>query len=242
MGQAFCYWILPKSGVPIARTTVRPITDAELSTHNIQQELCSYDALIRCKLGDHLLTEESLSFSNDFDELRNSLADVADDDDGIYHPVEPEANRPDLDEFDEETIDKLLSAEVVLSKGDLQCVRKIINRKRDLDGNPIGRANTNPILDTQVYEVEFLDGTIAEYAANVLAEALYMQVNTDGNRFLLLKEIIGHMKDKTAASANDEPIHNTNGTQNPSKHITTKVWKFQCLWADGSSSWEPLQN
>jgi len=188
VGQAFCYWILPKSGAPIARTTVRPITDAELSTHDVQQELSSYDASIRRKLGDHLLTEENLSFAIDSDELRNALSDVADDDDGIYQPVEPEADRPDLDEFDEETLDKLLSAEVVLSKGDLQYVGKVINRKRDLDGNPIGRANTNPILDTRIYEVEFPDGTIAEYAANVLAEALYTQVDADGNRFLQLKK------------------------------------------------------
>jgi hypothetical protein len=242
VGQAFCYWILPKSGAPIARTTVRPITDAELSTHDVQQEVSSYDASIRRKLGDHLLTKENLSFAIDSDELRNALSDVADDDDGIYQPVESEADRPDLDKFDEETLDKLLSTEVVLSKGDLQCVGKVINRKRDLDGNPIGRANTNPILDTRIYEVEFLDGTIAEYAANVLAEALYTQVDADGNRFLLLKEIVDHMKDGTAVSIDDEPFHNTSGSRNPPKNITSKGWKFQCLWADGCSSWEPLWN
>jgi hypothetical protein len=93
-----------------------------------------------------------------------------------------------------------------------------------------------------VYEVEFPDGTIAKHAANVLAEALYTQVDTDDNWFLLLKEIIDHMKDETAASTNDEPIHNTNGSRNSSKHITTKGCKFQCLRADGSSSWEPLWN
>jgi hypothetical protein len=48
VGQALCYWILPKSGRPIARTTVRPISEAELQTDHIQQELNSFDASIHC--------------------------------------------------------------------------------------------------------------------------------------------------------------------------------------------------
>jgi len=182
-----------------------------------------------------------LSFHVDSEELRTALSDIADDDDGIYQPIEPEGDRPDLDEYDEETIDKLLSAEVTLSKGDLQFVGKVINHKRDSDGNPIGRANANPILDTRVYEVEFQDGTIAEYSTNILAEALYSQVDADYNRFLLLKEILSHNKDETAIQSNERSI-NADGSRNPTKCITTKGWTFQCLWADGSSSWEPLCN
>jgi hypothetical protein len=33
-------------------------------------------------------------------------------------------------------------------------------RKRDADGNPIGKSNDNPLLDTRLYEVEFPDGNI----------------------------------------------------------------------------------
>jgi hypothetical protein len=97
---------------------------------------------------------------------------------------------------------------------------------RDADGNPIGRASTNPIIDTRVYEVEFPDGTIAEYAANTIAEALYSKVDADGDRFLLLKEIVDHCKDDTAISQDDYSFTNTNGSRNPARHITTKGWKF----------------
>jgi len=141
-------------------------------------------------------------------------------------PVKPDAERPDLDDYDEETIDKLLSAEVLLPRGDHQFVGKVINCKRDADGNPIGRASTNPIIDTRVYEVEFPDGTIAEYAANTIAEALYSKVDADGDRFLLLKEIVDHCKDDTAISQDDYSFTNTNGSRNPARHITTKGWKF----------------
>ena len=89
---------------------------------------------------------------------------------------------------------------------------------RDADGNPIGRASTNPIIDTRVYEVEFPDGTIAEYAANTIAEALYSKVDADGDRFLLLKEIVDHCKDDTAISQDDYSFTNTNGSRNPARH------------------------
>jgi hypothetical protein len=135
-----------------------------------------------------------------------------------------------------------LAAEVSLPKGDLQCIGKVINRKFDVDGNPIGKANANPIIDTRIYEVEFPDSTIADYSANVIAEALYSQVDADGNRFLLLKEIISHAKDNTAVSHPDRSVVNNTGSRNPTKRITTRGWEFECLWADGSSSWEPLRN
>jgi hypothetical protein len=31
-------------------------------------------------------------------------------------------------------------------------------RKQELDGTALGAANTNPMLDTRIYEIEFLDG------------------------------------------------------------------------------------
>jgi hypothetical protein len=67
---------------------------------------------------------------------------------------------------------RLISAEVVLPKGEYQHIARVIGRKRDQEGNPIGKYNKNPILDTTVYEVEFPDNTIRDYAANVLAEAM----------------------------------------------------------------------
>jgi hypothetical protein len=239
IGQAMCFWILPKSGVPIARTTVRAITDSELQITQVQQELRSFDDAIQQKLGDDRLNEGDLSFEVGSDELDKALEEA---DDGEYDPYEPEAERPELDDYDEETLDKLLAAEVILPKGDYQFVGKVIGRKRDANGNPVGRANSNPILDTRVSEVEFPDGSVKDYAANILAEALYAQVDVDGNRFLLLKEIIDHKTDATALSKSDAMVMNVNGSRNPTHRFTTKGWSLLCQWADGSTSWEPLRN
>jgi hypothetical protein len=239
IGQAMCFWILPKSGVPIAQTTLRAVSDAELQSNQVLQELNSFDESIQRKIGDSHLTEDALSFKYGSDELNKALEDV---DDGEFEPYEKEADRPEMDDFDEETLDQLLSAEVVLPKGDYQFIGKIVGRKRDANGNPIGRANNNPILDTRVYEVEFPDGTVADYAANILAEALYAQVDADGNRFMLLKEIVDHRKDQTALLGSEALVPNSSGSRNPTRRFSTKGWTLQCMWADGSTSWEPLRN
>jgi hypothetical protein len=45
--------------------------------------------------------------------------------------------------------------------------------------------NSNPILDTGVYEVTFPDCHVDEYAANIIIENMYQQVDSDGNTHLI---------------------------------------------------------
>jgi len=56
-----------------------------------------------------------------------------------------------------------------------------MERVRDSDGNELGRDHHNPILDTRRYRVRFDDGDVAELTANVVAEAMYAQYDSDGN-------------------------------------------------------------
>ena len=48
-----------------------------------------------------------------------------------------------------EVNDNYLNASVVLPRGNIYDRGKSIREKRDSDGNAIGRANDNPILDTR---------------------------------------------------------------------------------------------
>jgi hypothetical protein len=50
------------------------------------------------------------------------------------------------------------------------------------------------LLDTHTYEVEFPDGEVAEYSANIIAENMYIQCDTEGNQYLLLNKIIDWKK------------------------------------------------
>jgi hypothetical protein len=85
-------------------------------------------------------------------------------------------------------------------------------RKRDFDGNPIGKANSNPLLDTCLYDVEFPDGDIREYVATVIVESIYSQVDDESRHTLLLDALVDHEKDNTVIQADDGYIV-TNGTQ-----------------------------
>jgi hypothetical protein len=111
--------------------------------------------------------------------------------------------KADADEWTPETIDQYLTAEVLLPvRGELVKAR-VTGRKRGADGNPVGTANANPILDSREYEVKFQDGSTDTYAANVIAESLYSQVDSDGREFVMMKDIIEHRSDGSAVLMDD---------------------------------------
>jgi hypothetical protein len=51
---------------------------------------------------------------------------------------------------------------------------KVTGHKIDSNGNPIGKENPNPILDSWLYWVKFPDGSADAFAANIIAEFLYL--------------------------------------------------------------------
>lgn len=57
------------------------------------------------------------------------------------------------------------------------------------DGEFVGQAHQNPMLDTHDYWVEFPDGLESQYTANVIAENLFTQVGSEERKFALINEI-----------------------------------------------------
>ena len=82
-----------------------------------------------------------------------------------------------------------VGARLRLPQGTSESMGRVTKRLRDGDGNPIGRANENPILDTREYVVEFDDGTQTELAANVIAQSMYQFKRHYGPLFF--KHLIG---------------------------------------------------
>ena len=83
-------------------------------------------------------------------------------------------------------------AEIMLTRGDQMARGHVVARSRDAKGNVMGRSNTNPILDTRMYQVEFTGGEVTEFTANIIAESMYVQCNSDGNEYLLLDVIVDY--------------------------------------------------
>ena len=68
----------------------------------------------------------------------------------------------------------------------------VLRRAKGQDRKPMGTHNPNPRLDTRSYTVPLSDGCHREFAANIIAENLYAQVDEDGIEHLFIQEITGH--------------------------------------------------
>jgi hypothetical protein len=162
------------------------------------------------------------------------------DEEDDNEPFEPDSSIDEEDDIPENMYDQLLTAEVLLPQGDQMKMGHVTGYKRDQNGNPIGRSHVNPLLNSRMYQVEFTDGTRQDYAANMIAEAIYSQVDDEGNKLLLFNDVIAHRKNKKAVKKQDMYIRSTNGNKHMKK--TTIGWEFCMSWKDGSTSWETLAN
>ena len=144
---------------------------------------------------------------------------------------------PDRDDYDISAYDPYMHSQVILPHEGEAKLAKVKFRKRDFDGNLIGRAAANPIQDTREYVVEFEDGTEGQYSANVIAQNMVSQVDENGNQQPLLRQLVGHRRNKGALSTNQATIE-VGSKVLPRR--TTKGWDFCVEWADGHTSWVPL--
>ena len=112
---------------------------------------------------------------------------------------------PEADNYTPEVLeDTYVNMELALDRGeDGPSFAKVTKRLRDANGLPIGTANDNPILDTRLYEVEYLDGYKASLYANEIAQNLFAQVDEEGNRYVLFDSIINHRKNSKALKKED---------------------------------------
>ena len=126
-------------------------------------------------------------------------------------------NNPDIPEADDVQGDSLddtyLNMELSLPRdGNVNNqYAKVTKRLRDVNGIPIGTADDNPMLDTRLYEVEFLDGYRTSVSANELAINLFSQVDEEGNRYVLFDEIVDHRTDGNEIKNDEAFIISSNG-------------------------------
>ena len=237
IGEPMTYWVLGKTAVPLPRSTVIKVLPEEKSSDGYLRALKELDDGIHSRIGDHLKQ----------DELLPELADMPDIDlsewveDEVVEPFEPEEAMPEADEDEDPVIfDKYLGAEINLNRGGQVLRGRVVGRKRDNDGNPVGRASDNPLLDTREYLVEFVDGSTEAYTTNLIAEAMYSQVDEEGHLQVLMEDINDHRKDGSAVPVDDGFMTTRSGRR--VRRRTTKGWELNVQWKDGSSDWVPLKD
>jgi hypothetical protein len=156
-----------------------------------------------------------------------------------YEPYNDEVHKPipDIDEVTPEEFDNYIGAEVKLPLGGIIQSGRVRKHARNEDDELYGTKNTNPILDTRQYEVEFPSGEVAEYTANIVAESMFAQCDAEGNHYLLLDLIVDHKSSEQAVKYADR-YQVIKGKRQPRK--TTDGWKLCVEWKDGSTSRERL--
>ena len=110
------------------------------------------------------------------DDPYNNLFNTGQCDDDVFDPVETYGVRP-LDDYvvehpRVETDDKFIGCKINFPIEGKMIEGTVSNCKRDSDGFLLSTDNTNPLLDTRIYNVTFPDGSYREYTANLIAEAI----------------------------------------------------------------------
>jgi hypothetical protein len=239
VGTLMSYHILPCSGIPISRTTVQRMTELEKTTDVNKARIAKFDQDVAERF-----KEERLAMTGDKPDLQAWSAIIESDPD-FAEEFAKTFNNPDVkeadDEFDPDSYDNYLTMELLMDRpGADPELARVTKRLKDNNGNPIGIANANPILDTRLYEVEYCDGHKAAISANIIAENLFSQVDNDGHRQILFDTIIGHRTDGSEIKEENAFVVSSNGVKR--RKETTIGWEINVQWKDGSTTWNKLKD
>ena len=242
IGQLMSYWILTINGNVISCTTVQRLLEIDKRKSEWQQHMQEFDTRIDTRL--NVRDEDITSAIIDVDQWNKlSLTDIDDDFITDFNNVINDHSLPDIDDtISESDYDAYINMEIGLPRGDDGELHHAIvkRRKLDADGNSIGKSHTNPLLDSRLNEIEFVDGTTEAMTANLITENLLAQVDEEGHRQLLLDEIIDHRTNGNEIAKNDGFITMPNGNQR--RKLTTRGWEICVSWKDGSTNWIALKD
>ena len=216
----------------VPRRSARALTTAEQHSPVEDKKRNVFDALIERRWGTSITAPKPSkprpSRPADPDGLEDEFHEVED----IVDSTGKVLNQQPLH-------DRMINAEILLALDGQPTMGKVKQRTIGSDGKAMGRYDPNPILNSIIYDVEFPDGQVKEYAANILAENMFSQVDSQGHSTLLIDQIIDHRKDPSkAVPMEDKHIVTKTGQKRMRK--TTQGWDLLIAWKDGTESWVKL--
>ena len=253
-GQGLAYYVLNEKGEVVMRSTVIPVRDDELLQPPMVERQKAFSDAIEQTIGNYSRVAADLTTqkpAEDRDIYHSIFFDVDDHSEDLlvqeFDPDDLPVVMPchddirNLDAPCASLTDTLLGAEVTLPSAEGHVQGKVKRRKIDPETNmPIGTYNSNPILDTRIYEVEFPDGTYSDYSANVLIENIMASVDDNGQTSMFLDDIIGHRFNTDCINEADGWYETRQGAKK--RRITTRGCDINVLWNDGTTSWIPLKD
>lgn len=252
IGSPLTYWIMKDNGQIIARSTVRPLNDNEMNDEDEKERRKSFRIMLRNVYGSPLSDEdqpEAISLLEGPEESKVTNEEEASQQEGsapTMNDTEEEEDNTKRRRHHEANqavsgADPFNGAEIILPHGDRNEIARVLGRKRDNEGNYVGRAHKNPILDSRVFTVRFPDGDEKDLLYNVIAEHLFSQVDSEGNQYRLFQELINHRRnEKTAIDKADGTLIQSDGRSTKKKTLTG--WDLEVEWRDGSTTWMTLKD
>ena len=243
VGRLMSYWVLPLSGIPVSATTVQRMTNDEKGTDEMKSRMHQYEeklaTVFEVQSADltrglrHIDPSKIIDPVNEDPEFFQEFTRVIDD---VTLPHADDASGVEV------SSDQYVGMELALSRGGEGEVlhAKVKKRVRDDEGNPVGRANNNPLLDSRKYEVEYIDGHVEELTANIIAENLIAQVDEEGQRQMMMSEIMDHRTLHDAVPQAQGTYVNQYGVKR--RKATTRGWELLVEWKDGSTDWISLKD
>jgi len=245
VGDAMCGSVFTHKATTLERTSIFPLSVEDLNSDVVKKTKQVFMNVLTEKLKDRVkaLAEGKPPVSP---EILEAQSEPWNDDEipelvpyEEHHPNElgwdlpqDKPPLPEIAEADDYNLNTYVSAKVKLPRdGHTFATGRVVRRARDEFGELIGKSNDSPLLDSSVYEVEFEDGTVERYTANIIAEHIYSQIDNDGYSREVLDEIIDHKMDSTALPPDVA-----------SKAETTKGWWLLLRLKDQSTQWHKLKD
>ena len=89
---------------------------------------------------------------------------------------------------------RMINADVLLPRGEMNAVAKVVKQSVDAEGKVVGSFSENLMLNTLMYECEFPDGATKEYATNIIADKIFLELDPDGCRERMMVGIVDHKR------------------------------------------------
>ena len=240
-GNAMTQAILRINGRVVPRRTVRPLTISEIHSPVEIKKREEFDKSITKLLGN---CKEPLPSGTKLDQdSMPTLDDFMCEEDGntslppslLDDPVDFTGKAV----YDQPPTDALINMEILLPQGEEFQRATVKRRATDHEGKLVGEFNENPLLNTTVYDVELSDGVVREYSANIIAENIYQQVDSNGYTSSTIDCIVDYSRDSNAISKSNKYVKTKSGQRRLRK--TTAGWRFLVRYRDGREEWAPLR-
>lgn len=175
-GNEMTQWLLKANGNVVSRRTVRPLREEEKRHPVIKRQQEDFDAFIEKRFGT--------SWKSKIDEDDEDLIMLDEEVDELFAPPVQEATDVLGKSINQQPLwDKMLQREIAMNF-DPQSPREkfcgIVKRRAiSPEGKTTGTYHDDPMMNTMEYEVEFDDRMVREYAANVIAENMLSQADSE---------------------------------------------------------------